>query len=183
MTINASNIPELDTKGLREFGLTTGAIVAVLFGLGLVVWELQQAREIAKIQSVSDAMAAYSQRVQAMMGEESAVAVARACDEPDSLTTEDMIVLAHFYTEVLNNMRWHFSLQEVSDDLAVFDWQRWSANFANIFATEYGRWWWQMGSREPEITEVGNRILADLDAPNCSEYFDTYRNRNDNSPR
>ena len=26
-------IPELDRKGLREFGLTTGAIVAVLFGL------------------------------------------------------------------------------------------------------------------------------------------------------
>jgi hypothetical protein len=26
-------IPELDRKGLREFGLITGAIVAVLFGL------------------------------------------------------------------------------------------------------------------------------------------------------
>lgn len=34
MTMSASNIPELDTKDLREFGLTTGAIVAVLFGLG-----------------------------------------------------------------------------------------------------------------------------------------------------
>jgi len=39
-------IPELDRKGLREFGLTTGAIVAVVFGLffpwllemGLVWW-------------------------------------------------------------------------------------------------------------------------------------------------
>ncbi|MGV6827064.1 MAG: SxtJ family membrane protein [bacterium] len=30
-------IPELDTKGLREFGLVTGAIVAVLFGL-LLPW-------------------------------------------------------------------------------------------------------------------------------------------------
>ena len=31
---NAINsIPELDQKGLREFGLVTGAIVAVLFGL------------------------------------------------------------------------------------------------------------------------------------------------------
>ena len=27
------NIPELDREGLREFGLVTGAIVAVLFGL------------------------------------------------------------------------------------------------------------------------------------------------------
>ena len=32
-----SDIPELDRKGLREFGLTTGSIVAVLFGL-LLPW-------------------------------------------------------------------------------------------------------------------------------------------------
>jgi hypothetical protein len=29
------DIPQLDTKGLRKFGLTTGAIVVVLFGLVL----------------------------------------------------------------------------------------------------------------------------------------------------
>ena len=31
--MSASDIPELDTSGLRQFGLTTGAIVAVLFGI------------------------------------------------------------------------------------------------------------------------------------------------------
>jgi len=31
------DIPELDAKGLRKFGLTTGAIVAALFG-GLIPW-------------------------------------------------------------------------------------------------------------------------------------------------
>jgi len=31
------DIPELDAKGLRKFGLTTGAIVAVLFG-ALIPW-------------------------------------------------------------------------------------------------------------------------------------------------
>lgn len=30
--MQASDIPELDTRGLREFGLTTGAILAALFG-------------------------------------------------------------------------------------------------------------------------------------------------------
>jgi hypothetical protein len=33
MTRATHNIPELDRKGLREFGLVTGAIVALLFGL------------------------------------------------------------------------------------------------------------------------------------------------------
>ena len=32
MTI-AHDIPDIDARGLREFGITTGAIVAVLFGL------------------------------------------------------------------------------------------------------------------------------------------------------
>ena len=34
-----SSIPELDRKGLRKFGLTTGTIVAILFGL-LFPWFL-----------------------------------------------------------------------------------------------------------------------------------------------
>ena len=33
--IDHEEIPELDTAGLRKFGLTTGSIVAVLFGLAL----------------------------------------------------------------------------------------------------------------------------------------------------
>lgn len=33
MVTSTHSIPELDHKGLREFGIVTGAIVAVLFGL------------------------------------------------------------------------------------------------------------------------------------------------------
>ncbi len=33
MSANLHSIPELDSKGYRDFGITTGAIVAVLFGL------------------------------------------------------------------------------------------------------------------------------------------------------
>jgi len=33
MNQSTHNIPELDKKGLREFGLITGGIVAILFGL------------------------------------------------------------------------------------------------------------------------------------------------------
>lgn len=32
-TMQAARIPELDARGLRRFGLTTGGIVAVLFGV------------------------------------------------------------------------------------------------------------------------------------------------------
>ena len=103
--------------------------------------------------------------------------MAKACEEPDSLTTEDMFVLDHYYTEVLNNMRWGFYVDEAATDLMVADWHRWTGNFYVIFATEYGRWWWQMSEWEPEIMEAGNRFLAEQDIPSCSERFDLYRNR------
>ena len=40
--IDTSHIPELDRKGLRSFGFTFGAIIAVLFGL-LVPWLFDKA--------------------------------------------------------------------------------------------------------------------------------------------
>lgn len=40
--MDARDIPELGVKGLREFGLTTGGIVAVLFGL-FFPWALDKA--------------------------------------------------------------------------------------------------------------------------------------------
>lgn len=41
MSAHAKDIPELDAKGLREFGLTTGAIVVGLFGL-FFPWVLER---------------------------------------------------------------------------------------------------------------------------------------------
>jgi len=42
MTIPESDIPELDKSGLRSFGITTGGIVAVIFGI-LVPYVLDRA--------------------------------------------------------------------------------------------------------------------------------------------
>jgi Kef-type K+ transport system membrane component KefB len=42
MAALSHDIPDLDRKGLRHFGFTTGAIVAVLFGL-LFPWLLERA--------------------------------------------------------------------------------------------------------------------------------------------
>ena len=150
--------------------------VAVLIGLGLVIWELQQTREIATAQQITNSFSAYSSQLQAMMGEESVKALAKACDHPDSLTTEDMIVLGYFYTDVINELR--SALHQASNtDLAVFEWKQWTGNFDTIFATEYGRWWWGNQKWEPEIMEAGNAWLAEKPTRNCADEYASYRNR------
>jgi len=160
--------------------IQVSTMIAVLAGLGLVVWELRQVREIAIAQQASDGFAIYSQRIQAMMGERPARAVAKACDEPKSLTTEDMVVLDFYYTEVLNNMRQLRNLQQASDDLALLDWKQFTENFYRIFRTDYGRWWWSMsGWLEPEILDAGDRFIDENEVISCSEHYDQYRRLHD----
>jgi hypothetical protein len=153
--------------------------IAVLMGLGLVVWELRQTREIALAQQASDGFAVYSQRVQAVMGENAAHSLAKACDEPDSLTTEDMIILDQVYTETLNNMRGVYAVQLVSRELAIYDWEHWAVNFRTIFATEYGRWWWKRGGWEPEIRKAGDKFMQENAITDCKKFYDGYRNRHE----
>ena len=153
------------------------AAIAVVFGLGLVVWELQQAREIARVEQHMARFAVYDEGIRHMMGENAAQSLAKACDSPDDLTTEDMIVLGHYYNVVLNRFRSALGAAELSDDLTSSDWRQWHGNFHIIFATEYGRWWWSHQSWEPEIMQAGSRILAEDSLIVCSEYYDQYRQR------
>ena len=149
--------------------------LGVLFGLGLVIWELQQAREIAKAQQVSESFSRYSQRLQAMMGEESARAVAKACTQPDDLEIEDMLVLDKYYIEVVNSVRVAYQMSRTASALAVFDWRPWLPSLEEIFRTKYGRFWWR--NRYPfeeEIWEEGNRLLAEFEINDCPEYWSEY---------
>ena len=68
-------------------------LFALVIGLLLVLWELRITRDIARVELIAEGSAQNSARIQAMMGEESAASWARACDAPESLTTEDLIIL------------------------------------------------------------------------------------------
>ena len=113
------------------------------------------------------------------MGENVAGPVAKACDEPDRLTTEEMFVLDRYYMDVLNNVRETLNASKVSEDLTVGEWKQWTTpNFNRIFATEYGRWWFQTSNwLEPELKKAGRDFLASQEIEGCSERYDRYRNR------
>ena len=151
--------------------------IAMLIGVGLVIWELRSNREIARAQQAVDGFGTFSQRNQSIMGEEATRAFAKACEEPDNLSVEEMIIMHYFLVATLNNMRQSLSAEKVSSDLAVNKWEQWQGNFRTIFATEYGRWWWKQGGWEPELREAGDRILAGYEIRPCIERFESYRNR------
>ena len=51
-----------------------------------------------------------------------------------------------------------------------------AGNFRIIFATDFGRRWWGNQGWEPEVRELGDRLLATLpEEPGCARYFDSLR--------
>jgi hypothetical protein len=155
--------------------------IAVVVGLALVIYQLRQDREFTRVQQANDAYAAYGSSVRSGIGEKGAEAWAVACDEPDGLSTEQMIVMSRMLTDQLNRVRAVYTRQMIAEDLISFDWK--SAvpgNFGAIFSTEFGRWWWSTQQHwEPEIVRAGNDYLRDNEIMECRSYYDLYRSRND----
>jgi len=149
-------------------------LIALIIGVLLVIWELRITREIARVELMSDASAQYSARIQAMMGEESAASWARACDAPESLTTEDLIILENLHLEILNNLRSTYAIERIATDMVVLDWRNWTSSFRRIFSTPYGRWWWQQLNIDDEIGDAAEAYLAEHGYPDCGARYDDY---------
>ena len=151
--------------------------IAVLIGLGLVIWELQQSREITQAQLISDGYANMTQQSTAFIGEDAALAMAKSCTQPDNLTTEDLVVLHWVYFEILSRTRRSLSIGE-STAFYEETWRRWAGvNFRFMFRTEHARWWWRNTNEtwEPELVEVGNKVLDELGPANCAEHYSNFR--------
>ena len=147
------------------------ASFAVLIWLILVVWELRQSHEIAQIQQQTATFETYNAGVRSIMGENPSASIAKSCTEPQKLTVQDMTILDAVYVTYLNRMRAWLLSSEVSENITVTDWKRWQSNFDFIFATDYGRYWWSHAQWEPEVMEIGNRVLAESGPVDCVSYY------------
>ena len=86
--------------------LATG--LAVIIGLGLVVWELNQTREFARLNYINTNLDLSYQRNLTLMGENAASVELRACINPEALTDEQLAVawaaLSTRYNRIFNTL-------------------------------------------------------------------------------
>ena len=73
------------------------ATIAVLAGLALVVWELRQAHELARLQYASESQSDQANQRLALQGESVYETLVRACYTPDELTREDAVMLDAYF--------------------------------------------------------------------------------------
>ncbi len=80
--------------------------VWVFLGLGLVIWELQQVRTLARAQLTSDNFSinfsiSFASST-AIMGEDAAKVLAKACLEPGALNLRETTLLGHYYEQQMS---------------------------------------------------------------------------------
>ena len=150
--------------------------VAVLVGIGLVVWELQQNREAFQSQLTSDAYQNISQRNIALLGENPTEVLAKACDAPDSLTRAELRILDAFYMDNLNSLRRSYVIARRGDYYDVDYWKRYPYDITVMFETQVGISFWRTmtGWLEPDIKRFGDELLATGDFTSCTKMYDAW---------
>jgi len=78
--------------------------IAVIVGLGLVVWELQITRQASYDMYALITVSDESADISAMYGERAAEVMAKACFEPSSLTNADLFILSKYFENRLNRV-------------------------------------------------------------------------------
>lgn len=161
---------DVDTQKIfNSIQVLTG--IAVIAGLALVVWELQQNREATTSQLTSDGMTFVSTLNTVVMGEQTADVLAKACDSPDELTRSEYYVLDNYYAEVLNRYR-RIALLKVRGSFyeeASFDA---GMGIGFLLETAPGRAYLKTYGVSDRL--IGQELLSKLEAwdgTTCQEYY------------
>jgi len=153
------------------------AAFAIIASIGLVLLEMRQGREVALAQLISDQHALQGSLLHAMLGEDGAKVMAKACDHPGELTRDEIEVLdAWIQSKELEIMR----LRSISRLTGFYDEDlEWEAvvraNLYMILGIEYGRHVWRDDPRDlsafPEVIKIADEVLEEI-GDGCLWYDD-----------
>ena len=143
--------------------LHIGTFLAVIAGMGLVVWEQQQTKELMRLQLSSDAFSLDVQYDAAFLGEDASKVEAKACTSPESLNEEEIFLLTRHYASLLQRIARNEVVEKIGN--LGSDWERQSSfNFLAMFRTKVGRLFWtKVSSRfdlEYRVKIAGDKALA-----------------------
>jgi len=157
--------------------------LAILIGIGLVVWELKQSRDLMRSQLISDSLITAEQTNVALMGEDPMSAISRFCTSDELLTDKDFrIVNLYLQTKFLQVSR-QIEINKASGLYDEKEWQRLATfQFANIGGLEFGKWWWaevREGYKvlQPELTALGDKIVNETTEVGCASFYNRYKER------
>ena len=160
--------------------LQVSANIGILAGLILVGLQINQNTELMRLSFYSTEEDGYLTMGATLSGETLAAAWAKAIEEPESLTTTEMVQLEAYLQNVWTQIArrdylYEVGLYEVSGERNI----AWLAK--RIFGNTFARAWWQEKRKdveEPDRVHLRNemdRAIAALDDNRQAQKFDNIR--------
>jgi hypothetical protein len=153
--------------------MTTG--ISVLVGVALVVWELNQTKDLVQTQIQQATMSDYTQDNTARYGEGASIALYRACIEPENLQPQDFFILdAYFRNQISRILR-----LKMPADIAGYD-----ANWRNtglriidsILQFPMGKaWLTNFRAVDPEIQQFIETQLDIFEPSDCTSIIEALK--------
>ena len=132
--------------------------LAVIVGLGIVIYELDQTQTHVRSQLLMDDFVSRQTLENTIMGDDAAAAIAKARSEPEQLTDEEKIIVEAHLTSVFIRLESY----EYIENVGVYD-ETWELaipiEVKDIFDYPYARSWW---ARYRQREMYWNRRLTQL---------------------
>ena len=145
--------------------------VAVVVGLALVMWELQQSQEIARAQLAADGWAEPMALSRAQLSEDFAVTRSKACLHPSDLTDAELLEMALYHETLLYLLQRRRGYEHIGDYGQSWDFAA-EATIQVLLSTKSGRAYYagRKNTLPTYIREVAEQLLK-LDAFESCEIF------------
>ena len=146
--------------------------IAILIGVILVVWELQQAQTLTRVQLRADTATIQADLSNTLMGESPQQILAKACLKPTELTSEEKMVLSQIFQNRFNAAQLNRSIERNANFGINYE-NNFEQVFMAMFNYEYGREYFErMKEFLPdgsEIRQIGDSVLERNRPSDCAE--------------
>lgn len=156
-----------------DIWIQLSTVVAIVVGLGLVVFELRQTKALSEANFVATRYQTNTQVNSPFYGEDAASALVKACLDPASLTPEQKLIIDIYYWDTINIHAMTEQTSSVAGLAIDLDRSR-AVTLSRVFGTAAGREWWDRHRLriDPELRAVGDEQLLQLnDDYRCYEIY------------
>ena len=150
--------------------------LAIILGLGLVVYELRQTKVLVRTELASEYNASWDERRFTIMGEDPASVIEKACTKPDSLTIRDIVVYQDYLSDLWGRA-WRLWHLEGIAELGI-NWEEEARfNIRNTLGSAHGRWYARNLARNvwgDELANIGDEFLEAGNYNDCGDELERF---------
>ena len=155
------------------------ATIALLLGLGLVAYELNQNSQLARASLIHEGNALENQIWANLMGEVPVDVIAKAVECPELMTYADFMAMDAFLFISMNMVYREYELSKEGLFTAE-EWRQEASDYSRWYlGNEFGKVWWEIEGRgffNPEFSNYVDEQL-ELGGGDSYEYWAKIRNR------